>query len=186
MLVEGEGRHSSGLSLHSGTQISRLRSRNLRLIPGLEFAPLRKDEGSLRIASLVSEQKRFGMPPLGNRVAPPPSVEPIETVQPDEPDPEVKKRQPTRADEISDLTPLEKLARRLESARIPAVEEAPIEDEPVSFEPSLVSDTFTSILVSQGAFAEAIKAYQMLARLKPDRREEYEKKIEEIRKKIEN
>ena len=64
------------------------------------------------------------------------------------------------------LTPLEELARRLEKARIPVIEEA----EPRhAFEPSIVSDTFASILVAQGAYAEALKAYQTLARTKPER-----------------
>ena len=186
MLDEGGSGGTSGLSLHSGTQISDLRSRNLRLIPGLEYAPLRKDEGSRKIAPLVDEPKRFGMPPLGGTPSPSFSEgsEGMDTQEKSDSSRTDQKGTPpplSNQGEREGLTPLEELARRLETARIPAVEEEPEEGESSSFEPSLVSDTFAGILVSQGAYAEAIKAYQMLARLKPERREEYEKKIAEIR-----
>ncbi len=175
MIDEGGSGGTSGLSLHSGTQISDLRSRNLRLIPGLEYAPLRRDEGSLKIAPLVDERKKgrgSEMPPLGGTPRAPFTTESSEGSG----DTDQHER-----GEREGMTPLEELARRLETARIPAVEEEHEEEESLPFEPSLVSDTFASILVSQGAYAEAIKAYQMLARLKPERRDDYEKKIAEVR-----
>lgn len=85
---------------------------------------------------------------------------------------------------LQSMTPLEELARRLETARIPIVEGEEPESESPAFEPSIVSDTFAGILAQQGAYRQAIKAYQMLARLKPERRGEYEKKIEEMRWKM--
>lgn len=176
---------ASGLSLHSGTQISDLRSRNLRLIPGLEYAPLRKDDPSLKIAPLVEKGKRSstdtaGMPPLDDPRRSPP-------LSPDEPSGSGSEPAEREETEKGEMTPLEELARRLETARIPAVEEVEEpEEEAPGFEPSLVSDTFAGILVSQGAYSEAIKAYQMLARLKPDRRDDYEKKIAELHWKIDN
>ncbi len=182
---EEEGAPANPLSLHSGTPISKLRSRNLRLIPGLEYAPLRKDDTSPKFAPLVEDRSAPGsipMPPLQTRTTPPETSSPVP--KPESGSDARKKSVAAISGDSGDesMTPLEELARRLESARIPAVEEAKeIAEDAPAFEPSLVSDTFAAILVSQGAYAEAIKAYQMLARLKPDRREEYEKKIAEVK-----
>lgn len=183
------------LSIHSGTRISRLRSSNLRLIPGLEFAPLRRDEPKLKIAPLVTP------PPPEPEL---PSAEPAEpeslieeealpsTPPPTMPEvPMIAAQAPTQGlggvlpeKPLQSMTPLEELARRLETARIPIVEGEEPESESPAFEPSIVSDTFAGILAQQGAYRQAIKAYQMLARLKPERRGEYEKKIEEMRWKM--
>lgn len=268
------------LSLHSGTKISRLSSSNLRLIPGLEFAPLRRDDDlKIRIAPLVNEPPPAfdlsfdpiipGLPtaaepgigstdqpaqkeaPQDDRAVetdgpldegpdlfaeeptfrvtareredfsiPEPGPQPdevhhtapeSETSVPEEerptdlfptisersfeedfdlflPDPEPeepKSAAPSRPESnYSGMTPLEELARRLETARIPIVEEEQESYDSPAFEPSIVSDTFAAILVGQGAYSEAVKAYQMLARLKPERRQEYEKKIADLRKKM--
>lgn len=187
----GEGESevpANPLSLHSGTPISKLRSRNLRLIPGLEYAPLRKDDTSPKFAPLVEDRNAPGsipMPPLQSSTTPPQASPPaVPPAMRPESGTEARKKsvaEISRGDEES-MTPLEELARRLESARIPAVKEhKEITEDAPAFEPSLVSDTFAAILVSQGAYAEAIKAYQVLARLKPDRRGEYEKKIAEVK-----
>jgi|GEM_PF-4461706 len=90
-------------------------------------------------------------------------------------------RQPAADNPV--MTPLEELARKLESARIPIVEESNEPPRPV-FEPSLVSDTIAEILVKQGAWAEAMKAFQMLARMKPGRHAHYQERIREMRERI--
>lgn len=269
------------LSLHSGTKISRLSSSNLRLIPGLEFAPLRRDDDlKIRIAPLVNEpppafdlsfdpiipglptaaepgigstdepaakeaapqddravetdgpldegldlfaeeptfrveareREDFSIPEPGpqpdeaHHIAPESETSVPEEERPTDlfptisgrsfeedfdlflPDPEPEEpipAAPSRPESnYSGMTPLEELARRLETARIPIVEEEQESYDSPAFEPSIVSDTFAAILVGQGAYSEAVKAYQMLARLKPERRQEYEKKIADLRKKM--
>lgn len=167
------------LSIHSGTQISRLRSSNLRLIPGLEFAPLRRDEPGMRISPLVTGGGREEEEIEEKSMAP---AEPAPTP------PQRERRRdnpylPGAATDDESMTPLEELARRLETARIPIVAEEGTPDLP-AFEPSIVSETFAAILAEQGAYAEAIKAYQMLAFLKPEQRAAYEVKIEEMRWKM--
>lgn len=165
------------LSLHSGTPISKLRSRNLRLIPGLEYAPLRKDDSSPKVAPLLDDRKRKSPVDL----PPPPTEKPKRVAAKKKEEVPIEKVGTPRPVDAESMTPLEELARRLESARIPAVEEQVEESEETpTFAPSLVSDTFAAILVSQGAYTEAIKAYQTLAELKPARREEYERKVQEI------
>ena len=59
------------------------------------------------------------------------------------------------------------------------------EQRPV-FEPSIVSDTLANILVTQGAFAEAMKAFQTLARTKPERFDYYQQKIHEMKWRIQH
>jgi hypothetical protein len=86
-------------------------------------------------------------------------------------------------DQNESATELERLARRLEGARIPPVAEAHGRGIHV-FEPSIVSDTLAEILVAQGAFGEALKAYQTLARMRPDRVEYYEDQIASMRRLI--
>ncbi len=223
-------RRSIALALHTGQNVTRLRSANLRLIPGLEFAPLRHEEPARRqpIAPLIDEPiPAFHPPrrPTGGLDAPPMPTfggpteetvsreddqaaahrpeaagteshtwgaeeeEPLLSVSlPEEPfDLESFTLAPERPFPPSshEMTPLEELARRLERARIPAVEDS----EPrqaAAFEPSIVSDTFAGILVQQGAYAEAIKAYQTLARTRPDRYEFYQQKILEMQRLMEN
>ena len=47
-------------------------------------------------------------------------------------------------------------------------------------EPSMVTETMANIYVQQGAVEQAIKAYTQLARMKPERREEFEQRIREL------
>ncbi|MDB5032930.1 MAG: hypothetical protein JWQ98_171 [Chlorobi bacterium] len=250
------------LALHMGKSISRLRSSNLRLIPGLEFAPLRHEDQfrGQSIAPLISEpmpqpelpvrQRRISDPPVflplptldaigavaGEDIPPvraerqPESARPdkpeimpeeldvvhVETEEPSIPEPEavpdpepappieqepelpepvaritqelelpeqIIQPDPDPEPEPPKLTPLEELARRLENARIPVVED--YEQRPV-FEPSIVSDTLANILVAQGAYAEAMQAFQTLARVKPERFEHYQRKIWEMKYRIQN
>ncbi len=253
------GRERGGLQtlvLHSVKSVSRLRSSNLRLIPGLEFAPLRHEEPTRRqsIAPLISEpmpqpeapRRRLkpletgSMPPLppleghtpleatetlaqdtAIAIAPPAAAEAApastlpEPVQPEQAQPEQtqpeqalpEQAQPepiqaqqqvahraimpeSPADRVLRLTtppiapapaeersPIEELARRLENARIPAVEET---EQRTAFQPSMVSDTLANILVAQGAYAEARKAFETLARAKPEHGAYYQEKIAEM------
>ncbi|MGE3799530.1 MAG: tetratricopeptide repeat protein [Candidatus Kapaibacterium sp.] len=189
------------LSIRSGTRISRLRSSNLRLIPGLEFAPLRRDEPKLKIAPLVQpiSSEPDVIPPESGEPSKPEKSEEMLANPPEATPPDVALPDATSAIPLisgllpqipstssAPMTPLEELARRLETARIPIVEGESTEREEIAFEPSIVSETFAGILEKQGAYQEAIKAYQMLSRLKPDRRADFEKKIEEVRWKMTN
>jgi hypothetical protein len=236
------------LSLHTGKNITRLRSSNLRLIPGLEFAPLRQEDYLRRqsIAPLINEpmpqppprhaqQSDEEAPPASKHSLPP--LPPLQEADPvgaplmlprmeravdeelvveeaglvvveevpsivhgeavgdevkDDRETEEPRRRhapllssfaTTQVEPEAKLTPLEELARRLENARIPVVEE--YEQRPV-FEPSIVSDTLANILVMQGAYAEAIKAFQTLARTKPERFEYYQQKIHEMKWRIQH
>lgn len=220
------------LALHTGRNISHLRSSNLRLIPGLEFAPLRHEdqihrqsiaplinepmpmpmaESSARERRAVEEQMMPPLPPLGNEpeaegpvaiqrtpVEPPPRAMDASRPEPEEPTtiappaPEHKRGERRESQEFNgnimqmvqagrveaELTPLEELARRLESARIPAVEEV---EQRTTFEPSIVSETLANILAAQGAYQEALKAFQTLARQKPARFDYYQQRIREMK-----
>jgi tetratricopeptide (TPR) repeat protein len=78
------------------------------------------------------------------------------------------------------LSALEELAKRLEKARIPVIEEDKTLSSP-SFMPSIVTETMANIYVQQGAYAQAIKAYQVLARNHPERLEYFESIIADLR-----
>lgn len=246
---------SRPLALHLGRNITRLRSSNLRLIPGLEFAPLRHEDQLHRqsIAPLINEpmpmpESAAGtrrkmeekmmppLPPLGGAIQerepvqiseveskapaedivpqpvvtaasrpepiqepePEPKSEPVQTSipfqampSPEKPAPEERRAQEDHGGNIlkmvqagrieAELTPLEELARRLENARIPAVQDV---EHRTSYEPSIVSETLANILVSQGAYTEALKAFQTLARLKPERFDYYQQRIKEMKWRI--
>ena len=207
------------LALHSGQSASRLRSSNLRLIPGLEFAPLRHEDPARRqsIAPLIGEampdwaitsrpspsreQLQHGARPQATTLSPVTSTDAV--AWPAEPDfdslaialqeaeipvvpefdtPRAVGPEPiTLAEEEEEEDPIESLARKLEGARIPVISEA--ERRPV-FEPSIVSDTLANILVAQGAYSEALKAFQMLARMKPERLAHYQQRINEMKARI--
>jgi hypothetical protein len=223
------------LALHVGGQGFRTRSSNLRLIPGLEFAPLRQEEtvGRQSIAPLMSEAMPEPMlPPRTHesektedpQTVPMPLLDGFELTETGhlpsrEKFPDIRSisdsiipmsKEPLSLSDalgrlseagltipfgglIDDegkmvieepkLTPLEKLARQLENARIPAVEE--VSEQHGVFEPSIVSDTFANILVAQKAYAEAMKAFQILARHKPERMEYYQDRIQEMKDHLE-
>lgn len=87
----------------------------------------------------------------------------------------------SRSDDTSKtLSALEELAQRLEHARIPAIEEEKTISNP-SFMPSIVTETMANIYVQQGAYSQAIKAYQVLARNNPERLEYFETIIADLR-----
>jgi cytochrome c-type biogenesis protein CcmH/NrfG len=47
--------------------------------------------------------------------------------------------------------------------------------------PSIVTETMANIYVQQGAFSQAIKAYQVLARNQPERLDHFEAIIADLR-----
>lgn len=208
---------SLGLALHTVKNAARLRSSNLRLIPGLEFAPLRREDAGRHqsIAPLINEPmpqpelppRRASldaatMPPLpelehDGGAAPPPMTPPMPSAT--EHAAEGGSAEGERMEAVRErvprvvpvmqlpssneaLTPLDELARRLERARIPVIDEA---EQRMAFEPSLVSETLANILVAQGAYAEALKAFQTLARAKPERLEYFRQRIDEIEQHLE-
>lgn len=59
-----------------------------------------------------------------------------------------------------------------------------INHEPVPELPQIVSATLAEIYVRQGEFEEAIKTYRALIQLRPKQKEIFEKKIEELEKKL--
>lgn len=242
----------SSLALHSGKSAHRLTSANLRLIPGLEYAPLRAEDQGRRmmIAPIMEEPLPDWEPrrrPITVTNAPPlpeyPTVVPDAMTAaahaaptasaPDVPDSvSVRAREsdeltmpspagapsmdvgvgqmresrqprhigPTQPSEKSsvveaqtstagpaevetDTSAIDELARRLEGARIPPIGEAPTVQWHV-FEPSIVSDTLADILVAQGAFGEAMKAFMTLARMRPSQLAYYEERIAEMKRRI--
>lgn len=248
----------SVLAIHKGSNVSRLRSANLRLIPGLEFAPLRHEESARKqaIAPLINQPMpgpelpgraaakpatpapitsttpsqtgaaftlpAASMPPLPPlqppaapaqkepQPAPQPATPPGHHLQQAQGDAAKKESGRGRGQSVvggresarlphstlshstlpdstdmmaGQMTPLEELAKRLESARIPVVEDEE-HHRPVPFEPSIVSDTLANILVAQGAYAEALKAFQTLARTKPERLDYYEARIAEMKRRL--
>lgn len=236
----------SVLAIHKGSHVSRLRSANLRLIPGLEFAPLRHEESVRKQALAPLINQPMPGPELPGRATittptvvaapitiltpsqtgtaftlPTSSMPPLPPLQssaavsqatapaPSELQPttqqsrgEEKKRGGERGGHVAatlgknttqlsdsstvgmgEMTPLEELAKRLENARIPVVEDEE-HHRPVPFEPSIVSDTLANILVAQGAYAEALKAFQTLARIKPERLDYYEVRIAEMKRQL--
>lgn len=225
------------LALHKGSSVSRLRSSNLRLIPGLEFAPLRQEDNQRRqpIAPLINEPMpepfirprtkkpetkvpHSSLPSLEEsvareRIVPPmfstptksttlstQKIDPQPPTVPEAPAPETPPTSKRTATSPSftklantympekrgeELTPLEELARRLESARIPVLEEEE-PARPTTYESTIVSDTLANILVAQGAYAEALKAFQTLARTKPERLDYYEQRITEMKERMQN
>ncbi len=164
-----------------------LRSSNLRLVPGLEFTPL-------RVQSVRKQHVRTHYLPeapsfpvirgsemnVSPAIAAPPI--PKEAARRKKAEGEKKvKSEPKR-------TQLEELAARLERARIPVITEEP---EPGlgrslssdASEPMVISETMAGIYEQQGLYDQAIKAYRQLARIKPEKMEYFEQKIAQLAKK---
>lgn len=174
-----------------------LRSSNLRLIPGLEYTPLRIESSrkSHRHQPHIPEPPPF--PAIrGSRMSSP-MMPPFVTHMPAIPDLESSLRQrfdtkpevATAATTERKLSPLEELAQRLERARIPAASgenDAPVvAPPPVAIEqPMMVSETMAMIYEQQGALDQALKAYRQLAREKPARAEHFEQKASAIQRKL--
>jgi hypothetical protein len=87
---------------------------------------------------------------------------------------------PRSKESLETMSALEELAQRIEKARIPVVEEEKTVSTP-SFMPSVVTETMANIYVQQGAYSQAIKAYQVLARNHPERLDHFEAIIADLR-----
>lgn len=212
-----------------------LRSSNMRLIPGLEYTPLRIESsrkpkthilrslpepppfpairGSRllqhKMVPFISQLSELNDAPRSNSVSKPYFAEnnfsqyqsnhqdnhqgntkrrTSKDAHPDDKqiDLSAQAQQNTNSNEYKKLSPLEELAARLERARIPAVaEEQEKSISPSLQEPMMISETMAMIYERQGAYDQAIKAYQQLARVKPERLEFYEIKLAELRRKVE-
>jgi hypothetical protein len=242
----------SSLALHSGKSAHRLTSANLRLIPGLEYAPLRAEDQGRRmmIAPIMEDplpdwepRRRTSTvdnapplpeyPPVTSAPAVAPTTTPVEAQRsvsettpafatgpkietPTQTTPglatHLAPRPMTAGSDVSeqvvasphaastggkqdrrtagrapaetaDTSEIDELARRLEGARIAPVGDAPAPPRHV-FEPSIVSDTLADILVAQGAYGEAIKAFMTLARMRPAQLKYYEERIAEMKRRI--
>ncbi len=166
LLSEREVRRERDVPLRlvegAGEATVRLRSSLVRLIPGLEFAPLRSE---LSV-----------MPVWGNLPPPPPFPATVELALQ-----EAERSEPTGID----LSPLEELARRLESARIPVPDEqlSSVEEEPPP-SPLVATETMARIYEQQGAYELALRVYEQLAERYPEKREQYEQAQARLRAKL--
>ncbi len=164
-----------------------LRASNMRLVPGLEFTPLRVQ--SMR--KHVPRSYSLGEPPAfpvirGSEMNISPAIAPS-------PEKEQRKRKGDGERRIKaevKRTQLEELAARLERARIPVVTEEPEPGFPRfaasdASEPMVISETMAGIYEQQGLYEQAIKAYRQLARIKPEKLEYFEQKIAQLAKKPE-
>ncbi|MES2766216.1 MAG: hypothetical protein V4642_10125 [Bacteroidota bacterium] len=167
-----------------------LKSMSVRLIPGLEFAPLRFESNKKydRHISALPEPPQFRAFKMMQRVnyaVAHPSMFHRMGESPEQQQSSQGNLIQRRAEEAGrvaqNLTPLEELVTRLEKARIPTVQED-IDPQAGQFarEPSVVTETMAKIYEQQGALNEALKAYQVLARQKPEKLAHFEEKIHEI------
>jgi hypothetical protein len=165
-----------------------LRSSNIRLIPGLEFAPLRIETNRNHEQSTIdyppfrpirgSQRQQYRM-----RAAVPMTPEELEQ--------ELRSRNAgSEYEPAPTKTSLELLAERLEKVRIRASETttpapAPPPAQPSETnEPMVVSPTMAAIYEQQGAIDAAIRAYTILIRLHPEQRTVYEEKIAMLRQRL--
>lgn len=159
-----------------------LRSSNIRLVPGLEFAPLRIESTRQKETTHAVEFPPFrpirGVQTSGTRLrsAIPTTPAALEA--------ELQRRAGGRSETFETKTSLELLAEQLERARIKSPEaptSSPADTAAETEEPTVVTETMASIYERQGAIEQAIKAYTILARLNPDRRSYFEEKIAQLR-----
>lgn len=144
------------------------RANDAGLIPGLNYTAIRLHHHEKRLESTVLDFPPFPEFVRRKKMPLPDETIPI-TVSPEpEPEPQSKHQ-----------TPLEELAMRLERARIPIAREDTGRNEHAAV-PKFVTDTMAAIYEKQGAFGQALKAYQMLARNKPENLAIYQAKINEI------
>ncbi len=150
--------------------IGSIKSTNVNLISGLEFAPLKIENGHSQSNTNTSLEEPPQFPKFLRK--PKPSDVPMKT------DIQVPKTDETIPQK---LTPLEELAARLEKVRIPvAHQEMARSNNALQVVPEMVTETMARIYEKQGAYSEAIKAYQILARRTPEKLDLYEQKIREV------
>ncbi|RMF33392.1 MAG: tetratricopeptide repeat protein, partial [Chlorobiota bacterium] len=153
-----------------------LRSSNVRLIPGLEFAPLRIESSASKPSAAVLEFPPFRPIRGTERQRMVRSTTPVPST-PAQLEAELRARQRspdvahTSSTDSSQKTSLELLAERLEQAWIKSPESHATAEQSESdverSEPTVVSETMAAIYEMQGAIEQAIKAYMILARQFP-------------------
>lgn len=150
---------------------------DLSLIPGLNFS-FSRIEGRPQFPAIVLCRPNFPpFPEMCRRIA-----SDYSTTVASEIDFEI-----IESASEKNCTPLEELAQRLERARIPVPrEESGAGAADNATVPEFVTDTMAAIYERQGALAQALKAYQILARNKPENLPLYQAKINEITLKIKN
>lgn len=85
---------------------------------------------------------------------------------------------------------LEQLIRSLKGAKIPPLSETdvlePLVEEPEekTQPPPIITETLASIYTDQGGYEEAIAAYKVLMQQRPEEKEKFEKKIQDLQGKI--
>lgn len=154
--------------------IGSIKSSSINMISGLEFAPLRVENGQANNSSLETLSEPPSFPKfLRKSKVQSTQAKPEETNQAD-----AELLQKRR-------TPLEELAARLEKVRIPVTHQENVKSStPSQIDPTMVTETMAMIYEKQGAYSEAIKAYQILARRTPEKLNFYEQKIREVMKLI--
>ena len=166
------------VSTSTGSSRRTIRSSAMRLIPGLEFTPLRV-QSSPKAYRSVSQLPE--MPPFpvirGSSMNVSPMLSPTAS-----PKPSRKVSKPERVPRAADAprTHLEELAQRLEKVRTPVTEEPDgitTRGAAEGVEPTMVTETMARIYEQQGFTEQAIKAYRQLARVKPEKRDEFERRI---------
>lgn len=177
-----------------------LRSHNLRLIPGLEYTPLRIESSRKQQRHKTNVPEPPPFPAIrGSRMQQ--HMMPSFTFSPP-PLPDLESSLRNRLGAIPNaeqqeasrkLSPLEELAARLERARIPAVAEIDETPQPIppptttksKTEGIVVSETMALIYEKQGALDQAVYAYTQLIAEKPEKAEHFRQKIEEIQLRME-
>ena len=158
-----------------------LKSSSMNLIPGLDFTPLKFQNGhSHKKNGILPAPPPF--PRFRERIpATSPVISKLEEKILHTTEPVViKHTSAPPTEESHKLTPLEELAARLEKVRIPATYEEITRTHTAELVPAMVTETMARIYEKQGAFPEAIKAYQILARRTPEKLEFYEERIREV------
>jgi len=144
------------------------RANDAGIIPGLKYTSIRLHRPAKRAQPFVPE-----FPPFPSFIRPA-TAPPVEIAPEIIPESEAKHQ-----------TPLEELALRLERARIPIAREDSGRNENAAV-PKFVTDTMAAIYENQGALGQALKAYQMLARNKPENLAFYQAKINELTFRLNN
>jgi len=164
-----------------------LRSSNIRLIPGLEFAPLRIESTRRAFAGASFEFPPFRPIRGSQRIhGIPKSRATGSTLEFLDNAPHNRLHQEGIHSNVAPQprTSLDELAQQLENVRI-RPQQHPTSIGPrernVSDEPTVVSETMAHIYESQGAIEQAIKAYMTLACQFPERRAYFEEKIAKLR-----
>jgi tetratricopeptide (TPR) repeat protein len=150
--------------------IGSIKATSVNLISGLEFATLRIENGYFHPLSKLQLPEP---PPFPTFLRKPKLIE----------TPSDTNDVLLKEDEVipQKLTPLEELAARLEKVRIPvAYQEIARSNNPSQVVPAMITETMARIYEKQGAYSEAIKAYQILARRTPEKLEFYEQKIRDV------